>query len=95
MICFLIFYISKLKIKSYDTGIELITRVNDSLIIQFTNELSSIKLKLSKISEDILFNTLFTSAYPPRANLNSNEFVSFVNCGKEVLKLLLLVCGKK
>ncbi len=42
-------YISKLKIKSYDTGIELITRVNDSLIIQFTNELSSIKLKLSKM----------------------------------------------
>ena len=33
------------------------------------------KLKLSKISEDILFNTLFTSAYPPRANLNSNEFL--------------------
>ena len=42
-------YISKLKIKSSDTGIELITRVNDKLIIQFTNELSSIKLKLSKM----------------------------------------------
>ena len=42
-------YISKLKIKSSDTGIELITRVNDNLIIQFTNELSGIKLKLSKM----------------------------------------------
>ena len=33
------------------------------------------KLKLSKISEDILFNTLFTSAYPPKVNLNSDEFL--------------------
>jgi len=42
-------YISKLKVKSSDTGIELITRVENKLIIQFSNELNSIKLKLSEI----------------------------------------------
>ncbi len=29
------------------------------------------KLKLSKISEDLLFQVLFTNAYPPKNNLNS------------------------
>ena len=33
------------------------------------------KLKLSKISEDLLFQVLFTNAYPPKINLNSNEFI--------------------
>ncbi len=42
-------YISKLKVKSSETGIELITRVGDKLIIQFAHQLSSLKLKLSKI----------------------------------------------
>jgi len=32
------------------------------------------KLKLSKISEELLFQVLFTNAYPPKVNLNSNEF---------------------
>jgi len=33
------------------------------------------KLKLSKLSEDLLFQVLFTNAYPPKANLNSQEFL--------------------
>jgi len=33
------------------------------------------KLKLSKLSEDLLFKVLFTNAYPPKANLNSDEFL--------------------
>tara|TARA_Y100000590_G_scaffold59429_1_gene63062 strand:- start:54 stop:1790 length:1737 start_codon:yes stop_codon:yes gene_type:complete len=33
------------------------------------------KLKLSKISEDLLFQVLFTNAYPPKNNLNSEEFL--------------------
>ena len=32
------------------------------------------KLKLSKLSEDLLYQVLFTNAYPPKANLNSEEF---------------------
>ncbi len=33
------------------------------------------KLKLSKISEDLLFQVLFTNAYPPKNNLSSEEFL--------------------
>ena len=33
------------------------------------------KLKLSKLSEDLLFQVLFTNAYPPKKNLNSEEFL--------------------
>ena len=33
------------------------------------------KLKLSKLSEDLLFKVLFTNAYPPKVNLNSKEFL--------------------
>ena len=33
------------------------------------------KLKLSKLSEDLLFQVLFTNAYPPKANLNPEEFL--------------------
>ena len=33
------------------------------------------KLNLSKLSEDLLFQILFTNAYPPKANLNSKEFL--------------------
>jgi len=33
------------------------------------------KLKLSKISEDLLFKVLFTNAYPPKKNLDSEEFL--------------------
>ena len=33
------------------------------------------KLKLSKLSEDLLFQILFTNAYPPNKNLNSEEFL--------------------
>ena len=33
------------------------------------------KLKLSKLSEDLLFQVLFTSAYPPEINLTSGEFL--------------------
>ena len=33
------------------------------------------KLKLSKFSEDLLFQVLFTSAYPPEINLTSDEFL--------------------
>ena len=33
------------------------------------------KLKLSKLSEDLLFKVLFTNAYPPKENLNSKEFL--------------------
>ncbi len=33
------------------------------------------KLKLSKISEDLLFQVLFTNSYPPKKNLNSQEFL--------------------
>ena len=33
------------------------------------------KLKLSKLSEDLLFQVLFTNAYPPKANLTSEEFL--------------------
>ena len=33
------------------------------------------KLKLSKHSEDLLFQVLFTNAYPPKKNLDSNEFL--------------------
>ena len=33
------------------------------------------KLKLSKLSEDLLFKILFTNAYSPRKNLNSDEFL--------------------
>ena len=32
------------------------------------------KLKLSRFSEDLLFNLLFTNSYPPKKNLNSSEF---------------------
>jgi len=34
------------------------------------------KLKLSKLSEDLLFLVLFTNAYPPKANLSSKEFLN-------------------
>ena len=33
------------------------------------------KLKLSKLSEDLLFKVLFTNAYSPTKNLNSEEFL--------------------
>ena len=33
------------------------------------------KLKLSKLSEELLFQVLFTNAYPPKKNLNSEEFL--------------------
>ena len=33
------------------------------------------KLKLSKLSEDLLFQVLFTNAYSPKTNLNSDEFL--------------------
>ena len=33
------------------------------------------KLKLSKFSEDLLFNVLFTNSYPPIKNLSSEEFL--------------------
>ena len=33
------------------------------------------KIKLSKLSEDLLFNILFTNAYSPKKNLDSNEFL--------------------
>ncbi|MDC0205586.1 hypothetical protein OAJ64_02100 [Pelagibacteraceae bacterium] len=33
------------------------------------------KLKLSKFSENLLFQVLFTNAYPPQKNLPSNEFL--------------------
>ena len=33
------------------------------------------KLKLSKLSEDLLFQILFTNAYPPKKNLDSEEFL--------------------
>jgi len=33
------------------------------------------KLKLSKFSEDLLFQVLFTNAYPPKINLTSDEFI--------------------
>ena len=33
------------------------------------------KLKLSKFSENLLFQVLFTNAYPPQRNLPSNEFL--------------------
>ena len=33
------------------------------------------KLNLSKFSQDLLFQILFTSAYPPRINLTSKEFL--------------------
>ncbi len=33
------------------------------------------KLNLSKLSEDLLYQVLFTNAYPPEANLNSEEFL--------------------
>jgi len=33
------------------------------------------KLKLSKFSQDLLFQVLFTNAYAPKANLNSSEFI--------------------
>jgi len=33
------------------------------------------KLKLSKPSEDLLYQVLFTNAYPPKTNLNSGEFL--------------------
>ena len=33
------------------------------------------KLKLSKFSENLLFQVLFTNAYPPQRNLSANEFL--------------------
>ena len=33
------------------------------------------KIKLSKLSEELLFQVLFTNAYPPQKNLNSDEFL--------------------
>ena len=33
------------------------------------------KIKLSKLSEDLLFQILFTNAYSPKINLNSDEFL--------------------
>ena len=33
------------------------------------------KLKLAKISEDLLFQVLFTNAYPPKKQLNANDFL--------------------
>ncbi len=33
------------------------------------------KLNLSKVSEDLLYQVLFTNAYPPKENLNSEEFL--------------------
>tara|TARA_Y100000590_G_scaffold454103_1_gene600316 strand:- start:1220 stop:2956 length:1737 start_codon:yes stop_codon:yes gene_type:complete len=33
------------------------------------------KLKLSKLSEDLLFRVLFTNSYPPKKNLSSEEFL--------------------
>ena len=33
------------------------------------------KLRLSKLSEELLFQILFTNAYSPQKNLNSNEFL--------------------
>ena len=33
------------------------------------------KLKLSQLSEDLLFKVLFTNSYPPKKNLNADEFL--------------------
>jgi hypothetical protein len=34
------------------------------------------KIKLSKVSEDLLYRVLFTNAYPPKKNLSSDEFLN-------------------
>ena len=34
------------------------------------------KIKLSKISEDLLYRVLFTNAYPPKKNLSAGEFLN-------------------
>ena len=33
------------------------------------------KLKLARLSEDLLFQVLFTNSYPPKVNLTSEEFI--------------------
>ena len=45
------------------------------------------KLKLSKHSEDLLFQVLFTNAYPPKKNLNSEQFLKEIgNFQNDVLQ---------
>jgi len=42
-------------------------------VIKIVNRIS--KLSLSKFSEDLLFQVLFTNSYPPKKNLSSEEFL--------------------
>ena len=42
-------------------------------VIKIINRIS--KLSLSKFSEDLLFQVLFTNSYPPKENLSSEEFL--------------------
>ena len=49
------------------------SNTNGSEIKKILNRIN--KIKLSKHSEDLLFNVLFTNAYPPKNNLNSEDFL--------------------
>jgi len=49
------------------------SNTNGSEIKKILNRIN--KIKLSKHSEDLLFKVLFTNAYPPKNNLNSEDFL--------------------
>ena len=50
------------------------------------------KLKLSKLSEDLLFQVLFTNAYSPKKNLNSEQFLKIKINWLIVLSFHLSLC---
>ena len=56
-----------------DFNLDMWTRSDGKDIKEILKRIN--KLKLSKLSEDLLFQVLFTNAYPPKNNLTSEEFL--------------------
>ena len=51
------------------------------------------KLKLAKLSEDLLFQTLFTNAYPPGKNLKSVLVIPKGSNCADIAEVTLIICG--
>ena len=54
-------------------NLEMWTQSDGSDIKKILNRIN--KIQLSKFSEDLLFQTLFTNSYPPQSNLSGEEFL--------------------
>jgi len=59
--------------EEYNFNLNMWANTDGEVIKKILNRIN--KLKLSKLSEDLLFLVLFTNSYSPQKNLNSEEFL--------------------